>query len=41
MPDFLTGLNCAWFTVPIILATIGIFVSVFYLDWRDKHNPRS
>ena len=36
MPDFLQGLNCAWFTVPVILATIGIFAAVKWLDWREK-----
>jgi hypothetical protein len=41
MPDYLTGLNCAIFTVPILAATVAIILTVLYLDHRDKRRPRS
>ena len=41
MSDFLTGLNMAWLTVPVLLACAGIAMAIFYLDHRDKRRPRS
>jgi hypothetical protein len=36
MPDWMIGLNMAFFTVPLLLGSVAIICVVCYLDWRNK-----
>ncbi len=35
MPEWMVGLNMAWFTLPILIGCVCVIAVLAYKDWRE------
>jgi len=36
MPEWMMGLNCAWFTLPVLAGCLIALAAMLWRDWRGE-----